>query len=71
MGSPVLQTVALGALVLPLRDLDGALGTVTGVLWWAAAVAMAAAVAVTVWTGFEFFKDAFAQRRQHRSTASV
>ena len=67
----VLQTLALGALVLPLREVDGTLGTVTGALWWVAAVAMGAAVAATVWTGFEFFKDAFAQRRDQRSAASV
>ena len=67
----VLQTFALAALVLPLRELDGTLGTITNALWWVAVVGMAAAVVATVWTGVDFFKDALAQRRQHRSTASV
>jgi CDP-diacylglycerol--glycerol-3-phosphate 3-phosphatidyltransferase len=67
----VLQTVVLGALVLPLRAFDGTLGTVTNALWWVAVVGMAAAVVATVWTGVAFFKDAFAQRRHHRSNNSA
>jgi len=67
----VLQTGALGGLVLPLRDFDGTLGDVTGVLWWVAVVLMGAAVAATVWSGALFFKDAVAQRRHHRSAARV
>jgi len=67
----VLQTLALGLLVLPLREVDGSLGSVTEALWWVAVVVMAAAVALTVWTGVEFFKDALLQRRDRRSAASV
>jgi CDP-diacylglycerol--glycerol-3-phosphate 3-phosphatidyltransferase len=33
------------------------------VLWYLAAVLMAAAVAMTIWSGWEFVRDA---RRQHR-----
>jgi CDP-diacylglycerol---glycerol-3-phosphate 3-phosphatidyltransferase len=67
----VLQTVALGGLVLPLLQLDGALGVAGEVLWWAAALVMAAAVVMTVYTGYEFFKDAVKQRREHKAAASV
>lgn len=67
----VLQTVALAGLVLPLLELGGALGAVTAALWWVAAAVMAVAVAATVWTGIDFFKDALAQRQQRRNAASV
>ncbi|HJR39381.1 MAG TPA: CDP-diacylglycerol--glycerol-3-phosphate 3-phosphatidyltransferase [Nocardioidaceae bacterium] len=67
----VLQTIALGGLVLPLLLLDGTLGVVGEVLWWAAALVMAAAVAMTVYTGLDFFKDAIKQRRAHKDAASV
>ena len=67
----VLQTLALGLMVLPLREVDGALGSVTDALWWVAVAVMAAAVALTVWTGVDFFKDALLQRRDRRSAASV
>jgi CDP-diacylglycerol--glycerol-3-phosphate 3-phosphatidyltransferase len=67
----VLQTVALAGLVLPLRQLEGALGAVAEVLWWAAALVMAAAVVMTVYTGIGFFRDAIRQRRQHKAATSV
>ena len=67
----VLQTLALAGLVLPLREIDGMLGTIAHGLWWIAVAAMAAAVVATVWTGVDFFKDAVAQLRNHRSSASV
>ncbi len=67
----VLQTVALAGLLLPLRSFDGTFGAVTEVLWWGFAAVMAAALAATVWTGLEFFRDANHQRREHRNRASV
>ncbi len=67
----VLQTAALGALLLPLRQIDGTAGEITAALWWVAVVLMGAAVVATVWTGIDFFKDAVTQRRHHRSTTSV
>ena len=66
-----LQAGALGLLILPLRELDGPLEPVGLVVWWVAVVLLAAAVAMTVWSGYEFFRDAFKQRRDHRSAASV
>ncbi len=59
-----LQAVALCGLILPLRDLDGAWGTVGDTLWWAAAVVMAAAVVVTVLTGLDYVREAQKLRRE-------
>ncbi|HET6653372.1 MAG TPA: CDP-diacylglycerol--glycerol-3-phosphate 3-phosphatidyltransferase [Nocardioides sp.] len=59
----VLQTVALCGFILPLLLLEGALEVPGQVLWYAAAVTMAAAVAMTIWSGWEFVRDA---RHQHR-----
>ncbi|HET9501614.1 MAG TPA: CDP-diacylglycerol--glycerol-3-phosphate 3-phosphatidyltransferase [Marmoricola sp.] len=66
----VLQTVALGGMLLPLLQLDGTLGAVATVLWWAAVVVMGAAVAMTVYTGVDFFKDAISQRRGRKDAES-
>jgi CDP-diacylglycerol--glycerol-3-phosphate 3-phosphatidyltransferase len=59
-----LQAVALGALILPLRDLDGAWNTVGEVLWWMAILVMAAAVVVTVVTGIDYVREAMRLRRE-------
>jgi len=67
----MLQAAALGLLVLPLRELDGALEPVGLAVWWVAVVLLAAAVAMTLWSGYEFFREAFKQRRHHRSGAEV
>jgi CDP-diacylglycerol--glycerol-3-phosphate 3-phosphatidyltransferase len=67
----MLQAAALGLLVLPLRELEGALEPVGLVVWWVAVVLLAAAVAMTLWSGYEFFREAFKQRRHHRSGAAV
>ena len=63
-----LQALALGAFVLPLRELDGALAVPGEVLWWVAAVFMGAAVLLTLTSGYEFFRDAHAQRAARRRT---
>jgi len=65
----VLQTVALCGLILPLRDLDGALGTAGGYLWYVAAAVMAAAVALTMVTGLDYLVKALAVRREGRADA--
>ena len=67
----LLQAVALGGLVLPLRELEGALETPGLVVWWAATVVLAAAVVMTLYSGLEFFRDAFKQRRHLRADASL
>jgi CDP-diacylglycerol---glycerol-3-phosphate 3-phosphatidyltransferase len=67
----MLQAGALSLLILPLRELDGPLETAGLVVWWVAVVLLAAAVAMTVYSGWEFFREAFKQRRHHRSATSV
>jgi CDP-diacylglycerol---glycerol-3-phosphate 3-phosphatidyltransferase len=67
----VLQTVALGGLILPLLLLDGTLGDIAVVVWWIAVLFMAAAVAMTVWTGIDFFRKALSQRRVRKAATSV
>jgi CDP-diacylglycerol---glycerol-3-phosphate 3-phosphatidyltransferase len=67
----MLQGLALGLLVLPLRLVEGPLAGVATALWWVAVVLLAAAVAMTMWSGYEFFRDAFKQRRHHKDAASL
>jgi CDP-diacylglycerol--glycerol-3-phosphate 3-phosphatidyltransferase len=67
----MLQALGLGLLVLPLRLVEGPLHVPCLVLWWVAVVLLAAAVVMTMWSGYEFFRDAIKQRRDHRTAASV
>lgn len=71
----VLQTVALGVMILPLKQLEetveGPLGEIAGVVWWLAVAVMMAAVAMTLYTGYVFFQGAFKQRREHKAAASL
>jgi CDP-diacylglycerol--glycerol-3-phosphate 3-phosphatidyltransferase len=67
----VLQAIALGMLTLPLREVEGALEVPGLVLWWVAVVLLAAAVVMTMYSGYEFFRDAFKQRRHHKAGASA
>jgi CDP-diacylglycerol--glycerol-3-phosphate 3-phosphatidyltransferase len=67
----MLQALALGLLILPLREVEGALVVPCLVLWWIAVVLLAAAVVMTMYSGYEFFRDAFKQRRDHKTAAPV
>jgi len=58
----VLQAVALSGLCLPLRQVDGALDVPGDVLFYAFQVVLVAAVAMTLWSGYEFFRDAYRQK---------
>jgi CDP-diacylglycerol--glycerol-3-phosphate 3-phosphatidyltransferase len=60
------QGVALGFLALPLVADDHAWGTVGEIVFYAAQVILAIAVALTVWSGYEFFRDAYRQKRASR-----
>jgi CDP-diacylglycerol--glycerol-3-phosphate 3-phosphatidyltransferase len=66
----VLQAIALSTLCLPLRQVTGepweTLGTV---LFYLAQVTLAGAVAMTMWSGFEFFRDVWRQRLNIRQSA--
>ncbi len=65
----LLQTFALGLLILPLLLLEGGWDTVGTALWWLACALMAAAVTVTVVTGVDYVVKALAVRREGRAAA--
>jgi len=62
----VLQTVALGFFILPIRLLQDDWGTVGSVLWAVSVVLMAVAVALTLVTGADYVVKALAVRREGR-----
>jgi CDP-diacylglycerol--glycerol-3-phosphate 3-phosphatidyltransferase len=70
----VLQALALSGLIWPLPHGDahgGAFdfwpGPTGEVLFYLAQVMLAAAVAMTLWSGYEFFRDVWKQRRRRTS----
>jgi CDP-diacylglycerol--glycerol-3-phosphate 3-phosphatidyltransferase len=67
----VLQAVALGGLTLPLRQVDGALDVPGDVLFYVSQVLLAGAVAMTLWSGYEFFRDVRTARRDARVSPSA
>jgi CDP-diacylglycerol--glycerol-3-phosphate 3-phosphatidyltransferase len=62
------QGLALGGLVLPLRDPDlpAALQTPGEVLFYVSQGLLAVAVGLTLWSGWEFYRDVWKQRHQLR-----
>jgi CDP-diacylglycerol--glycerol-3-phosphate 3-phosphatidyltransferase len=62
-----LQAVALSGLCLPLRQVDGSLDLVGDILFYVSQVLLAGAVAMTMWSGFEFYRDVLRQRRGTRT----
>lgn len=67
-----LQGVALGTLSLPLLEVGDVVGwlEVPGlVVFYVAQVGLAAAVAMTLWSGYEFYRDLYQQRHTLRATA--
>jgi CDP-diacylglycerol--glycerol-3-phosphate 3-phosphatidyltransferase len=58
-----MQTIALGLLILPLRDVTGAWEIPALVVWWFAVLTMAGAVGITLWTGVQYIIGALAFRR--------
>jgi CDP-diacylglycerol--glycerol-3-phosphate 3-phosphatidyltransferase len=68
-----MQALALGGLCLPLRDPDlaGWLDVPGQVFFYAFQACLVVAVALTLWSGYEFFRDVWRQRHAlHASTAS-
>jgi CDP-diacylglycerol--glycerol-3-phosphate 3-phosphatidyltransferase len=65
----VLQSLALTILIAPLPHGDAhggafdGLGTVGEVVYYVGLVALAAAVAMTLWSGYEFYREVWRQRR--------
>jgi CDP-diacylglycerol--glycerol-3-phosphate 3-phosphatidyltransferase len=62
-----LQAVALTGLSLPLRQVDGGLHDIGTVLFYVNQAVLAVAVAMTLWSGYEFFRDVWRQREQIRA----
>ena len=59
----MLQVFALGLLTLPLRQLSGWADVPGDVLYYLAQVLLAGAFVMTLWSGYEFFRDFWRQRR--------
>ena len=57
-----LQAVALTGLSLPLRQVHGGLHDIGTVLFYLNQATLAVAVAMTMWSGYEFFRDVWRQR---------
>ena len=64
----VLQAVALTGPSLPPRQVSGPLDQVGLVLFYAFEVTLAGAVVMTMWSGYEFFRDVWRQRATLRAT---
>jgi len=60
----MLQALALGGLTLPGPQLDGWADVPGEVFYYVAQAFLAAAVAMTLWSGYEFFRDFWRQRRE-------
>jgi CDP-diacylglycerol--glycerol-3-phosphate 3-phosphatidyltransferase len=67
------QALALGGLCLPLRDPDLVdwLQTPGEVLFYAFQACLVVAVALTLWSGFEFFRGVWQQRHELRGSRST
>ena len=66
----VLQAVALSTLCLPLLQVSGAPWDTLGeVVFYLAQVLLAGAVAMTLWSGYEFFRDVWRERGNIRQSA--
>jgi CDP-diacylglycerol--glycerol-3-phosphate 3-phosphatidyltransferase len=63
------QAVALALLTLPLRQLDGWLDVPGDVVFYLGQASLAVAVALTVWSGYEFFRDFWRQRGDRQVSA--
>ena len=63
-----LQAVALTGLSLPLRQVGSPLHDIGEVLFYAFQATLAVAVAITLWSGYEFFRDVWRQRDSIRAT---
>lgn len=65
------QVLALGLLIMPLRQLEGTWETIGLVFWWVGVVSMAAAVAFTVVTGATYVRSMLAARSEAKATAAA
>jgi CDP-diacylglycerol--glycerol-3-phosphate 3-phosphatidyltransferase len=63
----VLQAVALTGLSVPLRQVHSPLDHIGDALFYAFEATLAVAVAMTLWSGYEFFRDVWRQREYIRA----
>lgn len=63
------QALALGFLTLPLLEVDGWLDVPGEITYGLALVLLAAAFVLTIWSGYEFFRDVWRQRDKVRRRA--
>lgn len=63
----VAQAFALGLLSLPLLEVDGWLDVPGEITYGVALVFLAAAFVLTLWSGYEFFRDVWKQRHDIRN----
>lgn len=63
------QALALGFLTLPLLEVDGWLDVPGEISWVLAVVLLVVAFALTLWSGYEFFRDVWRQRHSIRRKA--
>jgi CDP-diacylglycerol---glycerol-3-phosphate 3-phosphatidyltransferase len=63
----VFQAIALTGLCVPLRQMHAPLHDAGAVLFYVFEVALAVAVAMTLWSGYEFFRDVWRQRDSLRA----
>ena len=64
----MLQALALGGLILPGQQLHGWLDVPGDVLFWLAQALLVGAVAMTLYSGYEFFREFWRQRRHTTAT---
>jgi CDP-diacylglycerol--glycerol-3-phosphate 3-phosphatidyltransferase len=64
----VAQALALGLLSLPLLEVDGWLDTPGEVVFGVALLVLAVAFVLTIWSGYEFFRDVWRQRHDLRTS---
>ena len=60
----LVQTLALGLLIMPLKMLDGGWDLIGDLGWWIGAIGMGAAVLLTVGTGLDYIRDTVRARRE-------
>jgi CDP-diacylglycerol--glycerol-3-phosphate 3-phosphatidyltransferase len=67
------QAIALGGLCLPLRDPDlpNGIESTGDIAFYVVQVCLVVAVALTMWSGFEFFRDVWKQRHALRAPSSA
>ena len=63
----MLQALALTGLSLPLRQVDAPFHDAGVVLFYAFQATLAVAVAMTLWSGYEFYRDVWRQRESIRA----